>query len=144
MSEPSLIRGNVFTDHRGSVMYNNGFDASLIKRVYIIENKDTEMVRAWQGHKIEQKWMTPVSGKFRISLIKIEDWENPDPYSEVQEFIVTAEQLNVIHIPAGFANCIQALEEHSKLLVMADHILGEVDDEFRFDPSHFLARFPKL
>ncbi|MBW8362844.1 MAG: WxcM-like domain-containing protein [Kaistella sp.] len=144
MSEPQLIKGNVFTDQRGTVLYNNDFDVTPVKRIYFIENKNTELVRAWQGHKIEQKWMVPVSGRFRISLVKINDWENPDPNTEVAEFIACSNQLNVIHIPAGFANSIQALEEHSKLLVMADHLLGEVEDEYRFDPTHFIKRTATL
>ncbi|TXF77562.1 WxcM-like domain-containing protein [Chryseobacterium sp.] len=144
MFDPQLIKGNVFTDHRGSVLYNNHFDATPVKRIYLIENESTEFVRAWQGHKIEQKWMVSVSGRFLISLVRINDWENPDPTTEVTEFIACSNQLNVIHIPAGFANSIQALDDHSRLLVMADHLLGEVEDEYRFDPGYFINRTTPL
>lgn len=137
MLEPKIITGKLFKDHRGSVFYNNDFDASQIKRIYIIENQDTIIVRGWQGHWIEQKWMVPISGKFKVSVVEINHPECPDKDSEIREFMVSAENLDVVHIPPGFANSIQALEEHSKLLVMADHLAGEVNDELRFESNYF-------
>lgn len=137
MLEPKIIAGNLFKDHRGAVLFNNNFDASRVKRIYIIENKDLITVRAWQGHRIEQKWMAPVSGKFKISIVKINLSGIPDKDSEILEFIVSAESLDVLHIPAGFANSIQAMEPHSKLLVMADYYAGEVSDELRFENNYF-------
>ncbi len=137
MLEPKIITGKLFKDHRGSVFYNNDFDASQIKRIYIIENHDTIIVRGWQGHRIEQKWMVPISGKFKVSVVEINHPECPDKDSEIREFMVSAENLDVLHIPPGFANSIQALEENSKLLVMADHHAGEVNDELRFESNYF-------
>lgn len=137
MLEPKIITGKLFKDHRGAVLYNNDFDASQIKRIYIIENQDTIIVRGWQGHSIEQKWMVPISWKFRISVVEINHPEHPDKDSEILEFMVSAENLDVLHIPSGFANSIQALEEHSKLLVMANYHAGEVNDELRFESNYF-------
>jgi hypothetical protein len=31
---------------RGSLLYNNDFDASVIKRIYFIENSTTDFIRA--------------------------------------------------------------------------------------------------
>lgn len=81
--------------------------------------------------------MAPVSGKFKISIVKINLSGSPDKNSEILEFIVSAESLDVLHIPAGFANSIQAMEPHSKLLVMADYYAGEVSDELRFENNYF-------
>lgn len=135
--EPQIITGVEFKDHRGAVFYNNDFDASQIKRMYIIENVDVSTVRGWQGHRIEQKWMSAVSGKFKIALARIPLVENPDRDAEILTFELSAENLDVLHIPAGFASSIQAMEEHSRLLVMADYHAGEVNDELRFDEDYF-------
>jgi hypothetical protein len=40
-------------------------------------------------------------------------------------------------VPRGYVSSIQALEMGSKLLVMADHLLGEIKDEYRFDIDYF-------
>ncbi|PIX07465.1 MAG: sugar epimerase, partial [Flavobacteriales bacterium CG_4_8_14_3_um_filter_35_10] len=43
------------------------------------------------------------------------------------------------HVPQGYVSSIQAMEESSKLLVMADHLLGEIKDEYRFDVDYFVS-----
>ena len=37
-----------------------------------------------------------------------------------------------------FISRIQSLEENSKLLVMGDYLLGEIQDEYRFEVNYFL------
>ena len=135
--DPNIINGNVHTDFRGSLYYNNDFDAKEVKRIYFIENKDTEFVRAWQGHKIEQRWFSAVQGSFEIKLIEVDDWENPSKDSFVHSFILKANQLDILHVPKGYISSIQALELNSKLMLMADYLLGEVKDEYRFDADYF-------
>ena len=135
--KPSEIKGKVHTDFRGSLYYNNDFDAKEVKRIYFIENKDTEFVRAWQGHKIEQRWFSAVQGSFEIKLIEVDDWITPSKNSTIHSFILKANQLDVLHVPKGYISSIQALELNSKLMLMADYLLGEVKDEFRFDADYF-------
>ena len=134
---PKIIRGGSNTDSRGTLLYNNNFDASGIKRIYVIENKETTFVRGWQGHRIEQRWFSVLQGSFKIELIAIDNWENPSKDVERFSFIVDAETLNVLHVPSGYVSSIQSLEEGAKLLVMADYLLGEVQDEYRFDIDYF-------
>ena len=74
---PKIIKGNSYTDSRGTLIYNNLFDASEIKRMYIIQNSSTEVFRGWQGHKIEQRWFSSVQGEFEIDLIEVDNWETP-------------------------------------------------------------------
>ena len=134
---PKIIRGGSNTDSRGTLLYNNNFDASGIKRIYVIENKETTFVRGWQGHRIEQRWFSVLQGSFKIELIAIDDWDNPSKDLERFSFIVDAETLNVLHVPSGYVSSIQSLEEGAKLLVMADYLLGEVQDEYGFDIDYF-------
>jgi dTDP-4-dehydrorhamnose 3,5-epimerase-like enzyme len=118
--EPKLITGNCHSDQRGVLFYNNDFDPSLIKRIYIIENKATDFIRGWQGHQIEQRWFSVISGKFKIELIQIDNWVNPSKDLKKNSFVIESGKLNVIHVRSGYISSIQSLEPNSKLLVMAD------------------------
>ncbi|KIA89111.1 sugar epimerase [Kaistella jeonii] len=132
-----IISGNRHQDDRGTICFNNDFNALGIKRVYTIQNVDSNFIRGWQGHQIEQRWFSAVSGSFKIKLIEIDSWENPSKDLRVLEFILSAENLDVLHIPQGFVTSIQAIDDQSKLLVFADYELGEVQDEFRFPADYF-------
>jgi dTDP-4-dehydrorhamnose 3,5-epimerase-like enzyme len=137
MIEWKLISGNCHSDQRGFLFYNNNFDVSKVKRIYIVENKDVYFVRGWQGHQIEQRWFSAITGKFKIKLIQVDNWEKPSEKLEVNTFIISSGTLDVIHIPQGYISSIQSLEPDSKLLVMADYLLGEVKDEYRYDIDYF-------
>jgi len=135
--KPKIISGNCHSDPRGSLFYNNDFDATAIKRVYVIENQNTDFVRAWQGHRIEQRWFAAVQGSFEIRLMAIDDWENPSKDLVPFVSILNAQKLDVIHVPEGYASSIQSLEEGSKLLVMANFSLGETNDDYRYAADYF-------
>ena len=117
--------------------YNNNFDASAIKRIYFIENKNTSIIRAWQGHKIEQRWFSAVTGSFKIQLIAIDNWEKPSISLKPITFVLNADTLDVLQIPAGYVSSIQSLEKSSKLMVMANYLISEIKDEYRFEVDYF-------
>lgn len=135
--KPTIIKGNRHQDDRGTIRYNNDFKTLGIKRVYTIENVDTQFIRAWQGHRVEQRWFSAIAGSFTIRLVKIDFWDNPGKDLPVLEFIISSENLDVLYVPAGYANSVQANDEQSKLLVFADYDLGEVQDEIRFPSDYF-------
>ncbi|MFD0931596.1 sugar epimerase [Psychroflexus salinarum] len=137
--QPKLIKGGHHGDKRGEIHYNNEFDASDIKRIYTIENVDTSLIRAWQGHSIEKRWFTATQGAFQIKLIQIDNWEKPDPASKPLLFELNNGSLDVLSVPPGFVSSIQALEKDSKLLVMSDYLLGKISDEHRFDKNYFTS-----
>ncbi|WP_172280023.1 WxcM-like domain-containing protein [Chryseobacterium sp. LAM-KRS1] len=132
-----ILKGNRHEDIRGIITYNNEFDATKIKRIYTIENHSTEFVRGWQGHKIEQRWFACMKGKFEISVIVIDDFDNPSTNAKINKYILSSEALTYLHIHAGCLTAIQSLEEESKLLVLADYELGEIEDEYRFELNYF-------
>lgn len=134
---PTLLKGNIHLDKRGSLIYNNSFNASVIKRIYFIENINSKVIRGWQGHKIEQRWFNAIRGSFRIKLIKIDDWESPSVNLIADEFLLESKTLDVLHVPKGYISSIQGIEEDAKLLVMADYMAGEIADEYRFDLNYF-------
>ena len=134
---PQIINGSFHSDQRGTLLYNNDFDASMIKRIYVIENQSINFVRAWQGHKMEQRWFSAIKGSFSIQLIEIDSWDNPSKELEKVTFIINAEKLDVLHVPQGYISSIQSVEQDSKLLVMADYLLGEIQDEYRYEADYF-------
>lgn len=137
MLEPEIIRGNHHSDARGTLTFNNDFNAIAIKRIYTVGNASTDFIRAWQGHQIEQRWFSAMVGSFIIKLIKIDSWENPSKDLPVLEFILSSENLDVLHVPAGYVSSIQAKEAASKLMAFADYSLGEIEDEYRFPVNYF-------
>jgi dTDP-4-dehydrorhamnose 3,5-epimerase-like enzyme len=134
---PKLLKGNSHEDSRGTLIFNNDFDASAIKRIYVIENQNNDQIRAWRGHQIEQRWFSAIKGSFKIQLIAIDDWNRPLKKLERFTFVIDSEKLDVLHIPAGYVTSIQSLEKEAKLLVMADYLLGELKDEYRFEVDYF-------
>lgn len=134
---PKLILGGLHGDQRGVLRYNNDFDLHAIKRFYIIENQKTDFVRGWQGHKIERRWFSVMKGSVRIRLIAVDNWENPNPDLESLDFVLTAIKLDVLEVPAGYISSIQFMEEGGILSVMSDYLIGEIEDEYRYDINYF-------
>jgi dTDP-4-dehydrorhamnose 3,5-epimerase-like enzyme len=134
---PQIIKGNSHSDDRGVLQFNNDFNSLGVKRIYTIQNRDTEFVRGWQGHKIEQRWFSAVQGSFTITLIAIDDWVTPSTDLEQYHFNLDAQSMDILHVPQGYVSSIQALEESSKLLLLSDYLLGEISDEYRYDSNYF-------
>ena len=130
---PQLLEGKKHQDERGIITYNNDFDATSIKRVYTIENVDVHFIRGWQGHKMDQRWFSAIKGTFKIQILSIDYFEKGLEGLKPYCFVLKADQMDILHVPAGFVSSIQALEVDAKLLVLADYKVGEVDDEFRFE-----------
>ena len=134
---PQIIKGNSHADDRGFLHFNNDFNALGVKRIYTIENRDTEFVRGWQGHKIEQRWLSAIHGSFKIVLIAIDDWVMPSAELEQHHFILDSLKMDILHVPQGYVSSIQAVEGSSKLLLMSDYLLGEILDEYRYNINYF-------
>ena len=136
-NKPTLIVGKHHTDERGTITFNNDFDLSEIKRAYFIENETTDIIRAWQGHKIEQRCFTVVKGSFLVKVIQIDNWDNPSTTLAPFIFHLSEKDFQVLQVPGGYASSIQAMEENSKLMVMGDYLLGETKDEHRYSSEYF-------
>lgn len=138
MSKLSVIQGGVVKDERGQIRFVNEFDMSLVKRFYIIKNADTELIRGWRAHRIEQRWFYVLSGSFKVDLVKIDDWEAPDPSLHVETLMLDAVDMKVLHVPAGYGTAFRALEAASELLVYADHPMTHAPlDDYTWKPDYF-------
>ena len=135
-SSHHFIEGGTFTDERGSLSFVNNFLLDEIKRLYIIEHPETSVVRAWQGHQVEQKWFLVVKGSFKVVLVQPDDWGNPTKELPYSEYLLSTQNFGVLHIPGGFANGFKAVEKNSKMLIFSDFSLEQSkDDEYRFEKS---------
>jgi hypothetical protein len=137
MELPKIIKGNSFTDIRGTIYYNNTFDTSEIKRVYIIQNSSLNSIRGWQGHKVEQRWFSAVQGEFEIHLIEVDNWKLPSRKLKSIKYDLDATSLDILHVPAGYVSCIKSKEQNSKLMSMSNYFLGEISDEYKYDINFF-------
>lgn len=134
LDNPRVIVGGIHQDFRGILRYFNDFDLQPIKRFYISEHKDITTIKAWQAHKLECKWFYVLQGSFKIVLVKISDWDNPEINKSIEEFIIEASENKILCVPKGFATGFQALINDSKLMIFSDFKLDEsLADDFRFE-----------
>ena len=126
-----LIKGGAHTDERGKLEFINDFDLTPVKRFYKTTHFDTEIIRAWQIHKIETKWFHCIKGSFEVRVVNLET-------KEVIKYILTDKEPTVLHIPKGNANGFRALEENSTLMIFSDLTLEEAKkDNKRMDIGVF-------
>jgi dTDP-4-dehydrorhamnose 3,5-epimerase-like enzyme len=131
-----IISGGQFNDDRGTVSFVNDFDMSSIKRFYAIQHPNIEIIRAWQGHKLEQKWFYSIVGSFLINVIQIDDWEDPSIDLVVTSHYLESRNPSVLYVPGGHVTGIIALEADSSLIVFSNMFVNESkDDDFRFDKN---------
>jgi len=134
---PSLLNGNIFSDQRGKLLFNNSFDLSQVKRVYVIKN-DSTIERRWQGHKVEQRWFSAMNGIFEIELIKVDNWEKPNKNLKTHTFKLSDEKLDFLHIPSGYISSIKPFSNDAILLVFSDFKFGEISDDYKYPHDYFI------
>ena len=137
--EPKLIEGGTFQDYRGTLQFVNPFDMKDVKRMYFTTHSNTSTIRAWQGHKIESRWFYCVKGSFEVKLVKIDNWDNPSDNCRIYHFSLEEYKPQVLFIPQGFANGFKANAEQSKLMIMSNYALNEIeDDQYRFEQTRWV------
>jgi len=135
------IQGGIAKDYRGQIRFVNEFDMSLVKRFYIIKNNDTELVRGWRAHRIEQRWFYVLSGVFELDLVKIDNWECASTDLPIEKRILKAEEQQIVHVPVGYGTAFRALEEGSELLVFADYGIDHAkEDDHTWPVDYFTGR----
>lgn len=135
----NIITGGIHNDSRGSIEFVNEFDMSPIKRFYIIKHNDTETLRGWRAHRIERRWFYVLNGSFQLRLVKIDNWDSPSNNLPIQEKILLESSKQVLYIPSGYATCLRALEEGSRLLVLADYSIDNANhDNYLYPLDYFI------
>lgn len=138
MQELKFIKGGCSKDERGQIRFVNDFDMSLVKRFYIIKNADTELVRGWRGHRIEQRWFYVIAGAFNVKIVRINNWEDADNMLPIQNIELNNKDMQVLNVPAGYATAFIASEPNSELLVYADYPLSHATlDDYTWTVEYF-------
>ena len=138
LKEIKIIEGGIHSDERGTLSFINDFDLEQIRRMYIIEPANTDLIRAWQGHQKEEKYFFVLQGSFTIGLVEIDDWPNPST-ELVPTFIeLNANNPKVLCVPGGYANGIKSNSKGSRLMVFSSSVLADSNgDEYRFPESYW-------
>ena len=114
------------------------FDLKVIVRMYAIEPVDTQVIRAWQGHRKERKWFFPAAGSFDAQTIPLGKNTLPQLNARLN-WILTTSQPAVLAIPGGYLNGFRALEDDSRLLVFSDFDLEASKAAMQPDPAAVTA-----
>lgn len=135
----TTLQGGIAKDARGQIRFVNEFDMGLVKRFYLIKNADTDLVRGWRAHRIEQRWFYVLSGGFSVSVVEIDDWETPDPHLPLQHITIKSDDMRLLHIPSGYGTAFRALESNSEMLVFADYSIEHASyDDYTWNQEYFL------
>lgn len=99
-----LIPGELAVDDRGTLAFVNGADLTPYVRFYVVRNHSAPFVRAWHGHRHEEKLVTVLYGAALVCCVQIDDWASPSPELEVKRYVLAADKPAALHIPGGYAN----------------------------------------
>ena len=131
-----IITGKKHTDNRGTITHFNDFDMTPVKRMYIIEHPDVNVVRAWLAHKIERKYFFVLKGEFKIVLVKPDNWKKPAVNLNTSEYLLNESNNEVLVVPGGHAFGFKATQSDSKMIVYSNfNIEDSINDDYRFDKN---------
>ncbi|MEO9146697.1 MAG: WxcM-like domain-containing protein [Ginsengibacter sp.] len=135
----TLIEGGIYTDSRGILRYVNEEDPGYYRRFYLITHNDIEVVRAWQGHKKEEKAFYVISGTFTIAVVNPTSFETPSDDEKPDFFQLTEENKNFLRVPGGSYTGIKATSPNSTLLVLSSMDLKDSKaDDYRQPSSKWV------
>lgn len=121
-----VIKGDISVDDRGFVRYVNDFDFSRVKRFYQVSNHEKNFIRAWHGHKKEQKYVYVSKGSIKLGLVNLDS-------ERVSVFYLSDKKPQIIYIPENFANGFMTLEEDTDVIFYSSSTLEEsLSDDYRF------------
>ena len=121
-------------DDRGFLEFFNDFHKYNIKRFYIINNNQTNFIRAWHAHKKESKIFYCIEGFVQVSAVKIKNFDNPNKKSKVHNFFLSEKKPKLLYIPSGYANGIKFFSNNERVIVFSSSILKDsLNDDYRFD-----------
>ncbi len=123
---PYLVSGGQNVDDRGVVRFVNDFDFKNVKRFYQVENHRCGFIRAWHGHKIEEKYIYVVRGSALVGAVNLDT-------EEIQSFILSSKNPRILWIPKNHANGFMTLEEDTILIFFSSLSIEESkQDDIRY------------
>ena len=131
--EPILFSSKSHSDDRGSVSFTNELNLKNVVRTYKVQNELIKTVRAWHGHKIEEKWISVEEGQFLVCAVHINDFDKPSKNIKIHKFTLTPTD-GILYVPNNYANGAMNLTENNTIRYFSSLPLNEsVTDDYRFD-----------
>ena len=128
----TLHQGGKFVDERGILQFVNETHPGYYRRFYLITHPDINVIRAWQGHKIEEKGFYSINGKFIVAVVSPLSFETPADDETVEFFELNNENNRFLRVPPGCYTGIKALSPDSTLLVLSGlDSAGSKADDYR-------------
>lgn len=138
--EPRLISGVQFADERGFVNHFGNLDISGARRTYSIRNSETHPFRGWHGHRHEAKVFRCTQGRVIVRSVKIPPSGEPDRRQSIQEWVLSSSDSELLIVPGGYWNSIEAIAPESEVLVMSNRTIEEsLLDDYRLPEKYFHA-----
>ena len=134
---PIFFESNSSSDERGTVSFTNDLNLQKAVRTYKVENSQLKTVRAWHGHKVEEKWVNVEQGEFLVCVVKVDDFNSPSKNSEIQTYKMSSKD-GFLYIPPNFANGAMNLTEDNAIRYYSSSTLEEsLNDDFRFESDYW-------
>ena len=124
----TFLKGDRFVDDRGVLKFVNDFDFTKagIKRFYQVKNHHRGIIRAWHGHKIEEKYVYVVKGTALFGIVDM------DCHGDIQKVVLSAHDPKILHIPAGKYNGFKSLEDNTIIIFYSTLSCVEAaEDDYR-------------
>jgi dTDP-4-dehydrorhamnose 3,5-epimerase-like enzyme len=133
-----LIDADISIDDRGELIFCNNFDMKKIKRFYHISNFSTPFVRAWHGHKIEDKYIMITKGSALIAAVQVDDWKSPSKSLNIKTFLLNDKKPKLLFIPGGHAHGYKTLLPDTRLVIFSTATLKEsLKDDYRYEAYYW-------
>jgi dTDP-4-dehydrorhamnose 3,5-epimerase and related enzymes len=118
LREPSIFPIDSFQDQRGKISFCNDFDFSKFKRFYTITPAQSGQIRAWQGHRYEEKAFMVLKGEVKLVVIPVFDFRS-EKVGFPKEFTLTSSDPQLVLVPGGYLNGFQFLSSGSSIFIIS-------------------------
>jgi len=145
----NTLPGIVAADDRGELRFVNDFDFKKagIRRFYQVENWNTDIVRAFHGHKVEAKYVWVVRGAIRLAVAAL--LFNRHGFRGVSQdmdrgkvpivYDLSAANPRILYIPPGYCHGFRMLQKYTIVQFFSTSTLEEsLKDDYRL-PFDFFA-----
>ncbi len=133
-----LIDADISIDDRGELIFCNNFDMKKVKRFYHISNFSTPFVRAWHGHKIENKYIMITKGSALVAAVQVDDWKKPSKSLNITTFLLNDKKPKLLFIPGGYAHGYKTLLPDTRLVIFSTATLKEsLKDDYRYEAYYW-------
>lgn len=130
--KPTLHKGESFIDSRGTLKFVNENSPGNYRRFYLITHPDTATIRAWQGHKVEEKAFYVINGEFAIGVLTPKNFDEPEENEVPELFRISSKNQHFLRVPGGNYTGIKAITKGSTLLVLSGlDLSSSKQDDYR-------------